>query len=60
MFFHALTFAEFLGSRLNMRPLGRMFKLLQRDPTNVNALNQTFLIVILAFYSKHTSVCFTV
>ena len=49
-FFHALTFAGSRGSCLNMRPLGRMFKLLPRDPANVNALKQTRLIVILAFY----------
>ena len=50
MFFHALTFAGSQGSCLNMRPLGRMFKLLPKDPANVNALKQTCLIVILAFY----------
>ena len=46
MFFHALTFAGSRGSCLNMRPLGRMLKLLSRDPTNVNALKQTCLTVM--------------
>ena len=50
MFFHALTFAGSRGSCLNMSPPGRMFKLLPSDPANVNALKQTCLIVILAFY----------
>ena len=48
-FFHVLTFAGSRGS-LNTRPLGQMFKLLPRDPANVNALKRTCLIVILAFY----------
>ena len=50
MLFHALTFAGSRGSCMNMRPLGRMFKLLLRDQANVNALKQTCFIVILAFY----------
>ena len=50
MSFHALIFAGFRGSCLNMRSLGRMFKLLPRGPVNVNALKQICLIVILAFY----------
>ena len=63
-YFHALTFAGSLGRSLNIRPsiagarrsclnmrtLGRMFKLLSRDPANVNVLKQTCLVVILAFY----------
>ena len=49
MFFHALTFAGNRGSCLNMRPLDRMFKLLPRDPANIIALKQTWLIVIRAF-----------
>ena len=49
MFFHALTFARSWGSCFNMRPLGWVFKLLPRDPANVNALKQTCLIVILHF-----------
>ena len=39
MLFYALTFGS-RGSCLNMRPLGRMFKLLPRDPANVNALKK--------------------
>ena len=52
-FFHALTFAGFRGSwtrsrRLSVHCLNK--KHLPRDPANVNALKQTCLIVILAFY----------
>ena len=36
------TFAGSLGSCLNTRPKGRVFKLLPRDPANVNALKQTY------------------
>ena len=50
MFFHALTFAGSRGRCLNLRPLRWMFKLLPRDLANVNALKQTCLIIILAFY----------
>ena len=50
MFFHALIFSGSRGSCLNMRPKDRVFKLLPRDPANVNALKQTCVIVILAFY----------
>ena len=48
-FFHELTFAEARGRRLKPRAPGRGFKLLQRDKSNVNALKQTCVIVILAF-----------
>ena len=52
-FFHALTFTGFRGSwtrsrRLSVHCLNK--KHLPRDPANVNALKQTCLIVILAFY----------
>ena len=50
MFFHALTFAGSQGSCLNMRPQGQVFKRLLRDPVNVNAMKQTCIIIILAFY----------
>ena len=50
-FFHALTFAGSLGSCLNVRPLGRVFKHRPRDPTSVNALKQTCVIVILACFT---------
>ena len=46
----SLTFAGSGGSCLNTKALGRVFNLLPRDPANVNALKQTCLIVILAFY----------
>ena len=52
MFFHALTFSGSRGSCLDTRPPGRVFKLLPRDPANANALKQTCLIVILAFYDS--------
>ena len=48
MFFHAVTFAGFRGGCLNMRPIGRVFKHLLRDPASVNAIKQTYVIVILA------------
>ena len=50
MFFHAFTFAGSRGSCLDTRPQGRVFKRLPRDPANVNAMKQTCVIVILAFY----------
>ena len=48
MFFHALTFAGSRGSCLNTRPLGRVFKHHPRDPASVNAMKQTYVIIILA------------
>ena len=51
VFFHALTFARIQGSCLNTRPLGRVFKHLPRDLASVNALKQTCLIVILAYFT---------
>ena len=51
MVFHSLILAGSRGSCLKMKPLGRVFNLLPRDPTNVNALKQTFMIVVLAFYT---------
>ena len=44
MFFHALTFARSPVSCLKSRLLGREFS---RDPANVNAIKQTYMIVIL-------------
>ena len=55
MFFHALTFAGSRGSFLNMRLQGRMFKRVPRDLANVNAIKQTCVIVILAFYLIESS-----
>ena len=51
MFFHALTFAGSRGSCLNTRPLGRVFKHRPRDPAGVNAMKQTCVIVILAYFT---------
>ena len=50
-FFHALTFAESLGCCLNTRPIGRMFKHLPRDLASVNAMKQTCVIFILAYFT---------
>ena len=50
MFVHALTFAGSGRSSLNTKPHCRVFKCLPRDPANVNAMKQTCVIVILAFY----------
>ena len=51
MFFHALTFVGSLGSCLNTRPLGLVFKHRPRDPASVNAMKQTCVIVILAYFT---------
>ena len=51
MFFHALTFAGSRGCCLNTRPIGRVFKHLPRDPASVNAMKQTCVIVILAYFT---------
>ena len=51
MFFHALTFAKFQGRCLNTRPIGRVFKHLPTDPLSVNAMKQTWVIVILAYFN---------
>ena len=51
MFFHALTFAGSHGSRLNTRPIGRMLKHLPRDEASVNAMKQTYVIVIFAYFT---------
>ena len=49
--FHALTFAGSRGCCLNTRPIGRVFKHLPRDPASVNAMKQTCVIVILAYFT---------
>ena len=51
MFFHALTFAGSVGCCLNTRPIGRVFKHLSRDPASVNAMKQTCVIIILAYFT---------
>ena len=39
------------GSCLNTRPLGRVFKHRPRDPASVNAMKQTCVIDILAYFT---------
>ena len=51
MFYDALTFAGSRGSCLNMRPPGRVVKHRPMDPPSVNAMNQTCVIVILAYFT---------
>ena len=51
MFFHALTFAGSRGSCVNTRPSGWVFKHRLRDPASVNAMKQTCVIVILAYFT---------
>ena len=51
MFFHALTFDGAREYCLITRPLGRMFKHRSRDPASVNAMKQTCVIVILAYFT---------
>ena len=53
MFFHAFIFAWSRGNCLNMRQQGLEFKHLPRDPANVNAMKQTYMIVILAYLLIH-------
>ena len=48
MFFHALTFARFQGSCLNMKVL----KHLLRDPGSVNTIKQTYMILLVFPYSN--------
>ena len=51
MFFHALTFAGSRGSCLNTRPSGQVFKHSPRDPASVDTIEQTCVIVILAYFT---------
>ena len=51
MFFHVLTFAGSRGCGLNTRPIGRVIKHLPRDPASVNAMKQTCVLVILAYFT---------
>ena len=57
MVFHALTFAGSRGSCLNTRPPGRVFKYLPRDPANVIAMKQPWMMVVLACLSISTGNC---
>ena len=50
-FIHALIFAGSQGSCLNTRPLGRVLKHRPRDPASVNAMKQTCVIIILAYFT---------
>ena len=50
-FFRALTFAGSRGICLNMRELGRVFKHCPRNLASVNAMKQTCVIVILAYFT---------
>ena len=51
MFFHALKFAGSRGRCLNTRLIGRVLKHLPRDPASVNAMKQTYVIVILTYFT---------
>ena len=51
MFFHALTFAGSQGSCLNTRRIGRVHKHLPMDAASVNAMKQTCVIVIFAYFT---------
>ena len=51
MFYHALTFAGSRGSCLYTRSLGRVVKHRPRDPETVNAMKQTCVIVIIAYFT---------
>ena len=51
MFFHALTFAGSQGRRLNTRLIDRVLKHVPRDPASVNAMKQTCVILILAYFT---------
>ena len=51
MFFHALAIAGSRGSCLNTGSIGRVLKHLPRDPTSINAMKQTCVIVILAYFT---------
>ena len=51
MYFHALTVVGSRGSCLNTRPLGLVFKHRPRDQASVNAMKQTCVIVILAYFT---------
>ena len=50
MLFHAFTFTSlYQACCLNTRLLGQVLKYLLREPANVNAMKQTYVILILAF-----------
>ena len=51
MFFHPLTFAGSRGSCLDIRLAGRVLKHLQREMAIVNAMKQTCVIFIIAYFT---------
>ena len=51
MLFHALLFAGSRGSFLNTRPLGRVFNIIRGTRASSNAMKQTCVIVILAYFT---------
>ena len=51
MFFHALTFAGSRRRCMNTRPIGGVLKDLLGDPASVNAMKQTCVVVILAYFT---------
>ena len=51
MFLHELKFVGFRGCCLKARPSDRLFKHRSRDPVSVNAMKQTCVIVILAYFT---------
>ena len=51
MSFHALTLAGSRRTCLNTRVIGRVFKHFLKDPANVNAIKQTCVFVILAYFT---------
>ena len=54
MFFHTLIFAGSRGSwEADRRPIGGVLKHLPRDPASVNAMKQTCVIVILAYFTLY-------
>ena len=51
MLFHAFTFAGSRESCSKTRPIGRVLKHIPRDLVSVNAMKQTCVIVILAYFT---------
>ena len=51
MNFHAFTVVGSRGRCFNTRLLLRVFKHRPRDPALVNAMKQTFVVVILAYFT---------
>ena len=49
--FYALTFSRSRESCLNTRPIGWVFKHLPRDQASINAMKQTYVIDIIAYFT---------